>query len=305
MQEGYACQIVADEAISWLTDQYDRNGPFFMYVAFHEPHKKIASPPELVEKYMEYPPSDAEYLANIENLDAAAGRIIQYLEVNQLMDNSLILFSSDNGGYRPASNGKLRAVKSYLYEGGIRVPGIIQWPGRIEGDRIIRKPAGFVDMMPTICEILDIHPLEDRVLDGTSLLPLLTGEDFMREKPLFWFFYRTSPEIALRDGTLMIMGRDWDSVPRTHRFAEPDMKYIKNMRLREYELYDLSGDVSQDVNLIGSHPDAGTFVKMLEDQLQEIQQEGYEWQELPPAEGRKRIKTDWVKYTRKPGHPIQ
>jgi hypothetical protein len=83
------------------------------------------------------------------------------------------------------------------------------------------------------------------------------------------------------------------------------MRYIKNMRLREYELYDLAGDVSQDSNLIGSHPEAGTYVKMINEQLKEIQQEGYEWAALPPPEGRKRIKTDWVKYTRRSVIPDQ
>jgi arylsulfatase A len=299
MQEGYSCQIVADEAISWLTDLYDTTAPFFMYVAFHEPHARIASPPELVAKYKDYPPFDAEYLANIENLDAAAGRIFQYLEMIQRMENTLILFSSDNGSYRQASNGDLRAVKSYLYEGGIRVPGILCWPSLINEGRIINQPAGFVDIMPTICDILGINPLNDRVIDGTSLLNLLMGEDFAREKPLFWFFYRTSPEIALRIGHLVIMGRDMDTIPRTHRFSEPDMTYIKNMGLQEYELYDLENDIYQDNNLIDSHPDARRYIQLIDDKLLEIQKDGYCWEELPPASGPRRIKTDWVRYTRR------
>jgi arylsulfatase A len=299
MQEGYSCQIVADEAISWLTDLYDTGSPFFMYVAFHEPHARVASPPELVEKYKEYPIFDAEYLANIENLDSAAGRIIRYLEINQYLDNTLVLFCSDNGSYRQASNGDLRAVKSYLYEGGIRVPGIIYWPALFNMGRIINQPAGFVDIMPTICDILGINPLNDRVIDGTSILRLLKGEDFTREKPLFWFFYRTSPEIALRLDNMMVLGRDMDTVQRTHGFSEPDMDYIKNMGLQEYELYDLSRDIYQDYNMIDSHPKSGTFIKLLDDKLLEIQEEGYNWPELPPATGRKRIKTDWVRYTRR------
>ncbi len=297
-QEGYSCQIVADEAISWLSDIYDRSDPFFMYVAFHEPHAKVASPPELVEKYKEYPPFDAEYLANIENLDSAAGRILQTLEINQYLDNTLVLFCSDNGSYRQASNGDLRAVKSYLYEGGIRVPGILHWPGLIKEGKVINQPAGFVDIMPTICDILGINPLNDRVIDGTSILGLIKDEDFIRENPLFWFFYRTSPEIALRSGDLMVMGRDMDTVQRTHRFSEPDMIYIKNMQIQNYELYDLKGDIYQDYNMIESHPDAGIFMKLLDEKLSEIQEEGYSWKELPPATGRKRIKTDWVKYNR-------
>ncbi len=80
------------------------------------------------KKYKAYSIKDAEYLANIENLDRAIGRLIEFLKENQLIDNTLIIFSSDNGSYRQASNGNLRAVKSYLYDGGIRVPGIIHWP---------------------------------------------------------------------------------------------------------------------------------------------------------------------------------
>ena len=270
-----------------------------MYVAFHEPHARIASPPELVAKYKEYPPFDAEYLANIENLDAAAGRIFRYLEINQFIDNTLVFFSSDNGSYRQVSNGDLRAVKSYLYEGGIRVPGILYWPSLSKQGRIINQPAGFVDIMPTICDILKINPLKDRVIDGTSILSLLKGEDFKREKPLFWFFYRTSPEIAVRIGHLVIMGRDMDTVSRTHRFSEPDMIYIKNMGLQEYELYDLESDIYQDNNLIESHPDASRFIQLLDDKLLEIQREGYTWEELPPASGPMRMKTDWVRYTRR------
>ena len=303
--EGYSCQIVADEAISWLADLYDTSSPFFMYVAFHEPHAKIASPPELVEKYKEYPPFDAEYLANIENLDSASGRIIRYLEINQYLENTLVLFCSDNGSYRQASNGNLRAVKSYLYEGGIRVPGILHWPELIKQGKVINQPAGFVDIMPTICDILGINPLNDKIIDGTSIFGLLKGEDFTREKPLFWFFYRTSPEIALRIDNLMVMGRDKDTVQRTHRFSEPDMTYIKNMGLREYELYDLSSDIYQDYNQIESHPDAGTYIKLLDDKLLEIQMEGYNWKVLPPATGPKRLKTDWVRYTRRPVQPNQ
>ncbi len=304
-QQGYSCQIVTDEAISWLTDLYDTGGAFFMYLAFHEPHAKVASPPELVEKYREYPTFDAEYLANIENLDSAAGRIIRYLEINQYLDNTLVLFSSDNGSYRQASNGDLRAVKSYLYEGGIRVPGIVHWPSLIKAGKIINQPAGFVDIMPTICDILEINPLNDRVIDGTSILGLLKGEEFTRKKPLFWFFYRTSPEIALRLDNMMVLGRDMDTVQRTHRFSEPDMTYIKNMGLQEYELYDLNSDIYEDYNLIESHPDSGLFIKLLDDKLLEIQKEGYKWEVLPLATGRKQIKTDWVKYTRRSVQPTQ
>jgi hypothetical protein len=99
--------------------------------------------------------------------------------------------------------------------------------------------------------------------------------------------------------TGQLTGPAFYTVPRTHRFSEPDMIYIKNMQLQEYELYNLKGDIYQDYNMIESHPDAGTFIKLLDDKLMEIQEEGYSWKELPAASGRKRIKTDWVKYSRR------
>ena len=295
-QMGYSCQILAEEAVTWLDNHHEAGNPFFMYVAFHEPHAKVASPPELVEKYKDYPVKDAEYLANIENLDLAAGRIIDYLTENELIENTLIIFSSDNGSYRQASNGNLRAKKSYLYEGGIRVPGIIHWPALNRSGVAVNDAVGFVDIMPTICDILQIQPFEDETMDGTSILNLLKGEKFVRENPLFWFFYRTSPEIAMRIDNFMILGKDNDTIPRPHQFTAPDMTYIKEMNLAEFELYDLSNDIHQSRNIMNEHPDAKMYIHLLIDQLEDIQMKGYDWDRLPKATGRKKLKTDWVKY---------
>lgn len=295
-QKGYSCQILANEVESWFEKQYQPENPFFMYVAFHEPHAKVASPPELVEKYKDYPKKDAEYLANIENLDLAIGRIIALLKEKGLVDNTLILFGSDNGSYRQASNGNFRAKKSYVYDGGIRVPGIIHWPSLGKKDVVINEAAGFVDMMPTICDILQISLPESKTIDGTSILPLLNGKEFNRDNPLFWYFYRTSPEIAIRVDKYMILGKDNDTVPRSHQFSEPDMSYIKNMDLVEYELYDLSNDIHEDNNLIGKHSNAEFYKEIVNKKLIEIQTEGYNWENLPPANENRKVKTDWVKY---------
>jgi arylsulfatase A len=295
-QKGYSCQLLADEVGSWFQQKHKAEKPFFMYVAFHEPHAKVASPPELVARYSDYPTKDAEYLANIENLDLAIGRIIRQLEERQLLESTLIIFSSDNGSYRLASNGGLKAVKSYLYEGGIRVPAIVHWPELEKKDVAIDEPAGFVDILPTVCDLLGIDPPVEKQLDGTSLLSLLRGEQFARNRPLYWFFYRTSPEIAMRLDNYMILGRDNDSIPRTHRFSAPDMAYIKEMDLVNYELYDLSQDPEQNDNLMDSHPEAGQFQALLCSQLSEIREKGFYWPELPEAQGTKRIKTDWVRY---------
>ncbi len=295
-QKGYSCQILADEAVSWFNNYHQQNNPFFMYVAFHEPHSKVASPPELVDKYSSYPKKDAEYLANIENLDLAVGKIVAYLEENGLMENTLIFFSSDNGSYRQASNGDFRAVKSYLYEGGIRVPGIIHWSGLPNKGLEIHEPAGFVDMMPTVCEILNIQPENENALDGTSILPVLQGMDFQRQKPLFWYFYRTSPEIAMRMDNYMILGKDNDTIPRSHQFSSQDMDYIKTMDLKRYELYNVSKDQQEVENLIEVNPKANAYKQMLDEKLRDIQATGYLWDQLPATAQKRKVKTDWVKY---------
>jgi arylsulfatase A len=288
------------EGVALFENYYQKDDPFFLYIAFHEPHKKVASPPALVQKYSDYPKKAAEYLANVENMDSAAGRIIKYIEDKNLADNTIIVFSSDNGSYRGASNGELRAVKSYLYDGGIRVPGIFRWDENIPASTTITAPAGFVDIFPTICDITSIKLPEGVRYDGTSILPLLRKEKFERKNPLFWFFYRTSPEIAMRIGDKMILGRDVDSIPRAHRFSSIDMEYIKEMEIREYELFNLRNDPEQKKNLFTVDKEAESYSILLDQKLLEIQQKGYYWDSLPAPDANRRIKTDWVRYKLNP-----
>ncbi|MFW6289685.1 MAG: sulfatase-like hydrolase/transferase, partial [Mariniphaga sp.] len=297
---GYSCQIVADEVISWMENHHKSRAPFFMYVAFHEPHASTqkTAPPKLVKKYSHFPEREANCYANIENLDSAAGRIINHLIDKDLFDNTIVFFASDNGSYRLKANGGLKAVKSYLYEGGIRVPGIAHWKGfKNKPGLIIEEPAGLIDIFPTICTILNVQTNNDKHLDGTSISDLPEEKVLKREKPLFWFFYRTSPEIALRTGDHIIMGKDNDKVPRSHQFSARDMTYIKSLSLKDYELYNLSDDPSQLKNILNESPQKDHYIKLINDKLEEIKNKGYRWNQLPLKEDNpRRIKTEWVKY---------
>ena len=294
--QGYACQLLADEAINWLDQERDKDVPFFAYLAFHEPHAKIASPPELTAKYSDYSERDAEYFANIENLDSAIGRVIGHLAEQNILDNTMIIFGSDNGSYRKGSNGDLRALKSFVYEGGIRVPGIINWPALNQRNVVIDEPVGFIDMMPTLCDVLDIKPSNESKLDGTSILDLIKGGAIEREKPLYWHFYRTSPEMSMRIGDMLITGKDADTIPRTHRFGQEDMEYIRKMQFVEYELYDLSTDISQVHNLIETCPKTEEYKELLNKHLEDLKQNGHYWDNLPDINGGRKLKKDWVKY---------
>ncbi len=290
--EGYSCQIVAQECMDWLNQKSE--DPFFLYVAFHEPHAKVASPPKLVEKYADRSLKDAKYLANIDHLDMAIGRILDYLEQHDLMGNTIIMFSSDNGSYRLASNAGLKGVKSYLYDGGIRVPGIVKWSGIKTTKKVIDTPAGLVDVLPTLCEIIGIDPPDD--LDGTSFLALLKEKPFFRKRPLYWFFYRTCPEIAMRLGNYMILGLDSDTIPRPHQFSQDDHDYLKNISLKDYELYDLSQDFSQKNDLFDAHPKKDSLKALVDHQLMEIRNNLYPWKGLPLKLERRKNKTKWVRY---------
>ncbi len=161
---------------------------------------------------------------------------------------------------------------------------------------VVNEAAGFVDIMPTICDILQIQVPGHEDMDGTSILNLLKSESFTRKKPLFWYFYRTSPEIAMRINNFMILGKDRDTIPRTHRFSAQDMSYIKEMNLTDYEMYDLSKDIHQDENIIHNNPNANEYKKYIKDKLKKIQANGYSWDQLPTAKGMKKVKTKWVKY---------
>ena len=292
--KGYSCDIITDEAIEWLENKKSSKNPFLLYMAFHEPHKKVASPPDLIAHYPSHGEKDAEYLANVENLDRAIGKLIQYIDDNKLRENTLIIFASDNGSYRNGSNAPLLGGKSFVYEGGIRVPGIMSWPGIIPAEKLIDEPVGLIDIMPTICELTqEVHP-NSKSLDGTSMMPIFSNKSLNRTKPLSWFFYRTSPEMAMRIGDYVILGRNNDSTLHTHPTTQPDMDHIKNMTLDDFEIYHLLEDVSQEHPLDWAEvPDGESFKAQLVARLKEIQAEGPYWDDLPEATTRKRMKYEW------------
>ncbi|MCH5375406.1 MAG: sulfatase-like hydrolase/transferase, partial [Planctomycetes bacterium] len=147
--EGYSCQIVAERSIDWLMNHRDHSKPFFLNVWFHEPHAKVAAPPELAERHKQT--KNPEYYGCIENMDLAVGKLMKTLEEMKVADNTLVIFTSDNGSYMAGSNGSLKGRKTQLWEGGIREPCLIRWPGHIKPGTVTDTPAGVVDLLPTIC----------------------------------------------------------------------------------------------------------------------------------------------------------
>jgi arylsulfatase A len=249
---GYSCQIVAEEAIGWLDSRSDSGNPFFLNVWFHEPHAKVAAPPELADRHRKT--SRPEYYGCIENMDLAVGRLLEKLEDMGQVNETLVIFTSDNGSYMKGSNDPLRGRKTQLWEGGIREPGIIRWPGMIKSGQVSQEPAGHVDLLPTLCEVAGAKLPTDRVLDGVSLLPLFGGGELQRSKPLYWFYNPSRPVCVIRDGDWCLTADPTIELPRGNMFKESYIGQIKATGLTNHKLYNLREDVSQSIDQAESHP---------------------------------------------------
>ena len=289
VMEGYSCQLVVDETIGWLKDIGDEK-PFLACVWFHEPHTPIASPPDLVKKYQEkYPKLSkkaATYYANIENVDLAVGRLMKHLDQSGLTENTMVFITSDNGPLNEFSKVGLRGRKSHVWEGGHRVPGIFRWPGKIEAGSVNHTPICGVDFLPTVCDIAGVGLPEARNIDGTSVWPVLKGGTIKRAKPLYWFFYRLLPAVAMRDRDWVLIANTDDAArPKTHQLISVDMPTIKNSRLQDFELYNLRSDRLQRTDVSSAEPRVlARLKKRMTEFHADVVKEGPAW-EIPEDYG--------------------
>ena len=225
--EGYSAHIAVDDAISWLDSVRESGQPFFLNVWFHEPHAPIAAPDEIVSKYGDLDDPAAIYSGTVDNTDRAIARLVAKLKETGQLDNTLIVYASDNGSYRQDRVGNLRGKKGSNFEGGHRVPGIFHWPGTITSELVEHEPAGTVDLLPTVAGLLGIDPPADVHLDGTDLTPLLTGrkEAFSRTQPLFWF----SPDAgaAVRDGKYSLVAYPGYQLPKDREGMQDLFEQVK------------------------------------------------------------------------------
>lgn len=258
---GYSCQIVADKAIEWLKKR-DKNRPFYQHICFHEPHEPVASPEELIKQYAGQSPRErAEYYANITNLDTAVGRILAALTAEGILDNTIVIFTSDNGPetlmrYNGAAHSygtaaPLRGQKLWLYEGGMRVPGIVYWQGHIK-PRSSHQPISSLDFLPTLAALAKV-PVPKTTLDGTDVSAFwLHDKPIRRNKPLFWFYYNSldRPKAALREGPWKLVGYpdtkiQWISAAN----LSSHKSQLIQMPLEHFELYHIATDSSETQNL--------------------------------------------------------
>jgi arylsulfatase A len=285
--EGYAADIVAKEAIDWLAEKRDKQKPFFLYVCFHEPHEPIASAPKYAEKYARFnDPARAAHHGNITQMDAAFGRLMAALDEENLRDNTIVIFTSDNGPaitptHPYGSAGPLRSKKGFLYEGGIRVPGMIRWPGQIEAGSESDEPVSGVDLLPTLCALTRMELPNDRKIDGSDICPLFEGESIKRATPLYWQFHHAAngPQVAMREGDWKILAYTYGENPGPGSSITAEaMEHINSANLKSFELYNLKADIGETTNLAEREPARLEAMKARLTKLyREIQQENPTW----------------------------
>lgn len=287
--EGYAGPIVAEEAIDWLREGRDKEKPFFMFVCFHEPHEPIATAPEFEQMYAQFEdPAQRAHHGNITQMDTAFGALMKELDDQNLRDSTLVFFTSDNGpaitGMHPyGASGPLRDKKGAVYEGGIRVPGILRWPGHAKPGTVSSEPISGVDWLPTLCEIAGTEVPDDRALDGASILPVLEGNPVERSKPLYWHFNRANSEIkvAIRQGDWKLAARlTGPQIDRGADITKEQMEAYKAAELTGFELYNLNADTDESEELSSQEPERFAQMKAAMEALyQEVRDESPVWPE--------------------------
>lgn len=275
-QEGYSALLVVDEAVNWLKEHRDRDKPFFLTVWTHEPHLPIESDPQYQALYKDQEESGVrQHHGNITQLDTAFGNLMKTLDELQLTDNTFVLFTSDNGpegrgnnGRTRGSTGGLRGRKRSSYEGGIRVPGIVRWPGKVAPGTESAEPVIGSDAFVTACELAGAAVPNDRTIDGASMLPLFQGKSIERAQPLYWRNHLADPKIrmAMRVGDWKILGSD---------------------DYQHFELYNLQDDWQETTELSAKHPDKFAELKAkLIAHDKAVLAEGPDWWKDDPRGGR-------------------
>jgi len=251
-EDYYLTTLIMDKTLDFLKLAGDK--PFFLYYAPYAVHTPLNPVKSLLPKYENKAEwngqHNTKYATMVENLDTQIGRLIEELKKSGKLENTFILFISDNGGvYTITKQWPLRAGKGSYYEGGIREPMFACWPGKIQRGAKSDVQVTNLDFYPTILEVAGIAKPEFKNLDGQSILPVLTKNETMEERPLFWHFpiylengnketqdllFRTRPGSAVRLG-------DWKLI-----------QYFEN---NDIELYNLKDDLGEKNNLAASKPE--------------------------------------------------
>jgi len=234
--QGDSSEVVVDEALKFISEQVQAKQPFFTVIWYGTPHSPWIASAEDKGPFAQLTPKAQDHYGELVAMDRSIGALRKGLRKLGVADDTLVWFTSDNGGlpgFEPDTTGGLRGYKSSMYEGGLRVPCVIEWPAGIAKARITKHPAGAVDIFPTIAEICDLPKsamLQPQ--DGLSLKPLFAMETGPRTKPLP---FQSRERVVVIDNDYKLLSLPGKKGPR-------------------YELYNLAKDHAEETNLVDAEP---------------------------------------------------
>lgn len=247
LKDGPAGEYLTDreqaEASEFIRQHRDQ--PFFLYLPHYAVHTPLQAKQPLIDKYKalaeeKAPQRNPVYAAMIESLDQSIGKLMQTLEETGVADRTVVMVTGDNGGWLPSTNTNLgmRAGKGSAYEGGVRVPLIVRWPGVVRPDSTSDTPVIGCDLYPTVLDMAGGKPAAGQIIDGRSIVPLLRNTGAWRRDSLFWHYPHyhpggAKPHSAVRQG-------EWKLI----LFYEDDRAELYNLRNDPEEKTDLAGSNS-------------------------------------------------------------
>jgi arylsulfatase A-like enzyme len=252
----YLTDRLNEEAVDFIARH--RGEPFFLFLSHYAVHTRLVGKPDLVAKYQKKPGAgrtrhNPALAAMLESIDQGVGAVLAKLDDLGIADHTAVIFMSDNGGeLRVTSNAPLRGGKSQLYEGGIREPLIVRWPGVVRPGSTCSVPVSSIDFYPTIIDMAGARPDPRQVLDGQSLVPLLKQTGRLKRGALFWHYPLARPHF--------LGGRSSAAV------RKGDLKLIEFYDTGNAELYDLGSDVGESTDLSATMPERAAELRKLLDE---------------------------------------
>ena len=246
--DGDDSRIIMDRAIPFIENSIEEGKPFLATIWFHAPHEPIVAGPDYLTKYPNLPEEQKHLYGCISAMDEQVGRLREYLKEKGIAENTIVFFCSDNGPADPqakagiASAGPFRGHKHQMWEGGLRVPSLMEWPGKIESGQTTDYQACTVDYLPTILDMLNISIPNKVPLDGISLLPMLNGKSAQRSVPIASGYQRLFNNTEL------------------YAFIDGQYKICIPDKGEEMMLFDLEKDPTESNNIAKEKPEL--FAKM-------------------------------------------
>ena len=236
--KGESSMLTMDAAIEFIQKHEKGEKPYFAVIWFGSPHLPHQAAMEDRSLYQELSPELQNFYGEISGMDRAMGKLRSKLKSLDSYENTILWYCSDNGGLPEGGSTGGRGNKGHIYEGGLRVPAIIQWPAMFQNPQVVKVPANTSDILPTIMDMVGIDDMSDRPMDGISLLPILNGESKQRDQAMgFWSY----PAAGIRTPSAQWMTELYEAQKQGNMVGDSTRLRIKDINIVPYPMDSLPG----------------------------------------------------------------